>query len=279
MKNPQSLRGHAWRADTGPVPARASARRKRGAGPAGPYRPSSGGGSVFPPRGGDGLPSNATRPPGRAPIPGEQAKAPTGVAMSPPPPHLSHWTLSALAEGTGTVRPTIHSIPGGTGWHRPDPGHPGCRGIPVAGGRHTTQWDCTSIPPNVPSCCRWTKNGGSRRCRAHRGHCRRGRASTDPHTRLQAKRHRLPDGGAWRRHRQGGRRDGPKAPFAGTVSFPAHVAEGIDPTADVHVIPGNISSPGGPGSASGWKGIPDGPSTSRRPPPPGRTRWRAFSPD
>ena len=81
--------------------------------------------------GGDGLPSNATRPPGRAPIPGEQAKAPTGVAMSPPPPHLSHWTLSALAEGTGTVRPTIHNIlkrhglePTGTGTSRVsrDPG-------------------------------------------------------------------------------------------------------------------------------------------------------------
>ena len=133
----------------------------------------------FPAEGVDGLPSNATRPPGRAPIPGERAKAPTGVAMSPPL-HLSHWTLSALAEGTGTVRPTIHNIPGDTGRHRPDPGHPGCRGIPVAGGRHTIQRDCTSILPNVPSCCRWTGNGGSRRCRAHRGHCRRGRASREP---------------------------------------------------------------------------------------------------
>ena len=128
-------------------------------------------------------------------------------------------------------------------------------------------------------CNTWTRNRRSRRCRAHRGHCRRGRTSADPHTRLQAKRHRLPDGGAWRRHRQGGRQDGPKAPFAGTVSFPAHVAEGIDPTVDVHVIPGNVSSPGRSGSVSGWKGIPDGPSTSRRPPPPGRTRWRAFSPN
>ena len=58
----------------------------------------------------DGLPSNATRPPGRAPIPGEQAKALIKVAMSPPPPHLSHWTLSALAERTGMVRSTIHNI-------------------------------------------------------------------------------------------------------------------------------------------------------------------------
>ena len=31
------------------------------------------------------------------------------------------------------VRSTIHSIPGATGRHRPEPGHPGCRGIPVAG--------------------------------------------------------------------------------------------------------------------------------------------------
>ena len=55
MKNPQSLRKHAWRADTGPIPARASARRKRDAGPASRYRPSSGGGNVFLPRGSTGF--------------------------------------------------------------------------------------------------------------------------------------------------------------------------------------------------------------------------------
>ena len=48
------------------------------------------------------------------------------------------------------------------------------------------------------------------------------------------------------------------APFAGVVSFPVHVEKGIDPATDVHVILGNVSSPGRSGSGNGRHGIPAG---------------------
>ena len=110
MKNPQSRRKHAWRADiilnlgAGFGPSETRRRTGKSIPTIQRWR------KRFLAEGVDGLLYDATRPPGRAPIPGERAKALIEVAMSPPPPHLSHWTLSALAEKTGMVRSTIHNI-------------------------------------------------------------------------------------------------------------------------------------------------------------------------
>ena len=58
----------------------------------------------------DGLLHDATRPPGRAPVAEDRVKALIALAMSPPPPHASHWTLRALAERMGMVFSTVHNI-------------------------------------------------------------------------------------------------------------------------------------------------------------------------
>ena len=39
----------------------------------------------------EGLFRDATRPPGRKPVPEGQVKALIALAMSPPPPHARHW--------------------------------------------------------------------------------------------------------------------------------------------------------------------------------------------
>ena len=51
----------------------------------------------------DGLLHDATRPPGKDPIPEHREKALIDLAMSPPPPHATHWTLKALSESMGDM--------------------------------------------------------------------------------------------------------------------------------------------------------------------------------
>ncbi len=57
----------------------------------------------------DGLPPDATRPPGLEPTPEEKVRAVTGLAV-PPPPHASHRPLGALAERLELTAPDVHSI-------------------------------------------------------------------------------------------------------------------------------------------------------------------------
>ncbi len=40
----------------------------------------------------DGLLYDATRPPGRTPVPEDRVRAAIELAMSPPQPHAGHWT-------------------------------------------------------------------------------------------------------------------------------------------------------------------------------------------
>ena len=62
-------------------------------------------------KGVDGHLHDASRPPGRKPIPEDRVKALIALAMSPPPPHASHWTLKALAEAMGgMVIATVRNI-------------------------------------------------------------------------------------------------------------------------------------------------------------------------
>ncbi len=58
----------------------------------------------------DGLLHDATRPPGKKPIPEEKVKAAIALAMSPPPEHSSHWTVRALAKRLGMAISTMHGI-------------------------------------------------------------------------------------------------------------------------------------------------------------------------
>ncbi len=54
----------------------------------------------------DGLLRDATRPPGRKPVPAATVQAVIDLAMSPPPPNRSHWTLKALAAAAGGLTAT-----------------------------------------------------------------------------------------------------------------------------------------------------------------------------
>ena len=56
----------------------------------------------------DGLPRDATRPPGRKPVSGDKVKAPVALAMSPPPPDGSMRT-SDRHDRAWRVRPTPES--------------------------------------------------------------------------------------------------------------------------------------------------------------------------
>ena len=59
----------------------------------------------------DGLLRDATRPPGKTPIPADRIQAVIDLAMSPPPPNRSHWTLKALATAVGGLTATtVHRI-------------------------------------------------------------------------------------------------------------------------------------------------------------------------
>ena len=58
----------------------------------------------------DGLLRDATRPPGKKPVPEEKVKAVIALAMSPPPEHVRHWTVRALARKLGMAVSTVHGI-------------------------------------------------------------------------------------------------------------------------------------------------------------------------
>ena len=58
----------------------------------------------------DGPFRDATRPPGKKPVPEEKVKAVIALAMSPPPEHARHWTVRALARKSGMVISTVHGI-------------------------------------------------------------------------------------------------------------------------------------------------------------------------
>ena len=58
----------------------------------------------------DGLLRDATRPPGKKPVPEGKVKAVIALAMSPPPEHALHWTVRALAQKLGMVISTVHGI-------------------------------------------------------------------------------------------------------------------------------------------------------------------------
>ncbi len=58
----------------------------------------------------DGLLSDATRPPGKAPVPEDTVQALIARAMSPPPANRSHWTLKELAATQDLSISTVHRI-------------------------------------------------------------------------------------------------------------------------------------------------------------------------
>ena len=65
----------------------------------------------------DGLPRDATRPPGKKPIAEDRVKAATDLAMSPPGivgVRARHWTVRALVERMGMAVSTTRGIPRGT---------------------------------------------------------------------------------------------------------------------------------------------------------------------
>ena len=59
----------------------------------------------------EGLLHDASRPPGKPPIPKDRVKALIDLAMSTPPKHASHWTIRALTKRMGTMsRTTVQRI-------------------------------------------------------------------------------------------------------------------------------------------------------------------------
>ncbi len=64
----------------------------------------------FPAEGAGGPRRDATRPPGRKPVPEDRVKAPVGLAMPPPPPHARHRAVRALAGKPGMARSTVRGI-------------------------------------------------------------------------------------------------------------------------------------------------------------------------
>ncbi len=59
----------------------------------------------------EGLLRDATRPPGKQPIPAATVQAVINLAMSPPPPNRRHWTLKALTTAVGGLTATtVHRI-------------------------------------------------------------------------------------------------------------------------------------------------------------------------
>lgn len=58
----------------------------------------------------DGLLRDATRPPGKKPIPKDRVRAVIALAMPPPPEHARHWTVRAPARRLGMVISTVHGI-------------------------------------------------------------------------------------------------------------------------------------------------------------------------
>ena len=68
------------------------------------------GGTASSPRASTVCSGDATRPPGKKPVPEGQVQALVALAMSPPPEHARHWTVRALARRLGMVISTVHGI-------------------------------------------------------------------------------------------------------------------------------------------------------------------------
>ncbi len=215
-KDPRSIRKHVRRVRIipGPGSGRSAAETIRRTGRSGP--------TVerwwdrFPGQGVDGLPPDAPRPPGLEPTPEEKVRAVTGLAVPPPPPHASHWTLGALAGRLELTASDVHSIlrcngpvphqvrtsrvPRDPRVRDEGPGRRGpvCRPAGPRGGppgrrkdADPGMWTDPEAPPDETGAC------------------------GDQDARPPAQRHDLPAGGPRRRDRQGGRSDDRAAPPGG----------------------------------------------------------------
>ncbi len=111
VNNPKSLQKHVWRARIvlalGSGRGLAETMRRTGMSKPTVWR----WWDRFLAEGVDGLLRDATRPPGRKPVSEDRVKAVVALAMSPPPEHARHWTLKALAEEMGDmVISTVRNI-------------------------------------------------------------------------------------------------------------------------------------------------------------------------
>ena len=110
ISNPRSLQKHVWRArivlELGSGCGLSETMRRTGMSKPTVWR----WWDRFLAEGVDGLLRDATRPPGKKPVPEEQVKALIALAMSPPPEHARHWTVRALARKLGMVYSTVHNI-------------------------------------------------------------------------------------------------------------------------------------------------------------------------
>ena len=110
ISNPRSLRKHVWRAriilEPGSGCGLTETMRRTGKAKATVWRWR----DRFLEEGVDGLLHDATRPPGKKPIPEEKVKAAIALAMSPPPERARHWTVRALARKLGMAVSTMDGI-------------------------------------------------------------------------------------------------------------------------------------------------------------------------
>ena len=101
--NPRSLQKHVWRArivlDLGSGHGLVETMRRTGMSKPTVWR----WWDRFLKAGVEGLLRDATRPPGKKPVPEDRVKALVALAMSPPPERASHWTLKALAGAMGDM--------------------------------------------------------------------------------------------------------------------------------------------------------------------------------
>ncbi len=212
----------------------------------------------FPAEGAGGPRRDATRPPGRKPVPEDRVKAPVGLAMPPPPPHARHRAVRALAGKPGMARSTVRGIlkagglrphrvrtsrvprgprsgirvRGVVGLHVDPPGHAAV--LPVDGKTRIQAPGRTRRPPPMTP--------GHARTRAHA--CRRNGATCLPAALDVAT--GMVTGQTVGRHRP--------AEFR---AFPGHAAEGIDPGTPARAIPGSVP-PHRSAGVRGWlKGRPD----------------------
>lgn len=58
----------------------------------------------------DGLLRDRTRPPGKAPVPADQAAEIVRLTQAPPPHEATHWTARAMAKATGRAVSTVQKI-------------------------------------------------------------------------------------------------------------------------------------------------------------------------
>ncbi len=106
ISNPRSLQKHVWRArivlELGSGCGLAETMRRTGMSRPTVWR----WWDRFPGQRVDGLLRDATRPPGRKPVPEDRVKALVALAMSPPPEHARHWTPVALSGAMGGMAAT-----------------------------------------------------------------------------------------------------------------------------------------------------------------------------